>query len=165
VTILPGARTFHLDAGQAVVDAGTDARVAQAQARLVKVESQLEALRGEFRRITGALYPLAVQAHRIRVRIRKLTGAPPAEAADRKTGRLGPAGSTKGRVLAAIVTLTTEHGQPPTVRELSRAVGIAYQLAHRHVVDLEKVGSVRQKRTSDGRVIARTIVVVERQEP
>lgn len=84
---------------------------------------------------------------------------------DDKSGRKGPPGSTRYRVLVAIGALTAQDGHPPTLREIAAAVGIAYQVAQLHLEALERAGSVRQKRTADGRVIARTIVVVERREP
>jgi hypothetical protein len=84
---------------------------------------------------------------------------------DDKSGRKGPPGSTRYRVLVAIGVLTAKEGHPPTLRELAAVVGISYQVAQLHLEALERVGSVRQRRTPDGRVMARTIAVVERLEP
>jgi DNA-binding MarR family transcriptional regulator len=63
-------------------------------------------------------------------------------------------------VLSAIETFIEKHSFPPTERELAEVLGCHYRSIPDVVKPLEKKGYVEQRRTLDGRVIARTLRVL-----
>lgn len=66
-------------------------------------------------------------------------------------------------VLTAIEAHIEETGSPPTERELAARLQVARTVVHVHVQALFRKGWVVARRSDDGRVIARTMVVVRPQ--
>lgn len=64
-------------------------------------------------------------------------------------------------VLDAIDAAITETGMPPTERELAARLGLKRTVIHLHMQALLRKGAVTARRSPDGRVIARSLVIVK----
>lgn len=71
-----------------------------------------------------------------------------------------PLTARQREVLEAIEAFIERYSVPPTLRELAEALGVHCQTAVYFLKPLERKGYVEQRRTADGRVIARTLRVV-----
>lgn len=66
----------------------------------------------------------------------------------------------QARTLRAICDIVDQNGLPPTVKELSEALGISHASAHEQIAQLVRKGYLRKEAKK-----ARSIVVIKRHKP